>query len=445
MVHTRKAKIAYSTASIASTLTYQSFGAFIAYFYERVIGLSVDLFAMSWAIYGVWNAINDPLAGFISDRTRTRWGRRIPYVLFGSIPLAITFALIWAPPNLTDQFLIFIYAALMMCLFDTCYTFVLLAWTALFPEMYPSKEERGEVSVYRQIFSIVGLILAFLLPPIIGAAYGWWLMGLILGSISAASMFVSLAGSREDVEQLKKQKELPFREAFIRTLKNRPFLHFVFGNLTIQYTFGLATVVLPLYSEIVLHLDQAMVGLPLLIIILIAMVSVPAWNLFFKRTDARRTWIIASLVLGLSLLPFFFLNTFAEVVIAAIPAGIGLGGVMFIIDPLIGETIDYDEYITGQRREGAHFGMNALIMRFSVVLSALTLGWVQSTTGFISGTPIQPESAVFGLRLLVAVFPLLGVIGTIISIALYPLKKDEVERIRAWREARLSQKSQLST
>ena len=426
----RKSKIAYSVGSLSAALSYQAFAAYIAYFYERIVGLSVDYFSLAWAIYGVWNAINDPLAGFISDRTRTRWGRRIPYMVFGAVPLGIFFALVWSPPTGSAQFYIFVYATTMMCLFDGLYTFVILAWTSLFPEMYPSKEERGEVSGYRLIFSIVGLILAFLFPPIIGEKYGWWVMGIIMGGITALGVLISVAGSAENLERLKKQEELPLKEGIITTLKNKPFLHFVFANLSVQYSYTLAAAVLPLYAELVLGLSQAMVGLPLLVIILVAMFSVPLWNYLYKKTDGRRTLIFASVILGISLIPYLFINTFTEAIIIGIPTGVGLGGTLFISDPLISETIDYDEYLTGKRREGAYYGMNALIIRLAVVMSAVTLGVVQNSTGFVPGTPIQPPSAIYGIRLLVSVFPLIGVICAIIAIKGYSIRRAELEKLR---------------
>src|SRR5690606_36181084 len=106
-----------------------------------------------------WNAVNGPLAGALSDRTRTRWGRRIPYIALGSLPLALFFALVWLAPFRGDDPRLFAYFLGVIFLFDTLFTLVSLNLVALFPEMYPSLAERAEVSGYRQVFALVGLVL----------------------------------------------------------------------------------------------------------------------------------------------------------------------------------------------------------------------------------------------------------------------------------------------
>jgi GPH family glycoside/pentoside/hexuronide:cation symporter len=121
-------------------------------------------------IYGIWNAINDPLLGQISDRTRTKRGRRIPYVLWGSLPFALAFMLVWLPTKSWfggDSVKLFIYFIIAVFLYDGLYTLVILNWTAIFPEMYKTQEERTRVSALRQVLGVLGSIIGSVLPPLL--------------------------------------------------------------------------------------------------------------------------------------------------------------------------------------------------------------------------------------------------------------------------------------
>ncbi len=140
--------IAYSAGSLGTALSMQCFNTFAPLFYIDRLKLAPALFGVAMTIHAVWNALSDPLAGQISDRTRTRWGRRIPYILFLTLPTALCFVALWAPPfsaergQMTELFAYFLAVIL---LFDTLWTFVVLNWTTLFPEMCPDQKQRAGV------------------------------------------------------------------------------------------------------------------------------------------------------------------------------------------------------------------------------------------------------------------------------------------------------------
>ena len=138
-------KFAYSFGAVATALSYQAFSTYIIFFYVDVVKLPPYLAAIAMMIYAVWNAINDPLAGYISDHTRSKWGRRIPYIAFGAIPFGLVYFLLWTPPfwDFTQVTLLFFYFLVFICLFDGFYTFTVLNWASLFPEMFSGLKERA--------------------------------------------------------------------------------------------------------------------------------------------------------------------------------------------------------------------------------------------------------------------------------------------------------------
>ncbi|UCF61430.1 MAG: MFS transporter, partial [Anaerolineaceae bacterium] len=160
---TRFTKIAYGVGNMGQALFFNSVQTFLIFFYTDTVRLDPGLVGLAFAIsYGIWNAINDPLIGALSDRTRTRWGRRIPYIMFGTPFTFLFFVLIWSPPigghPLTNSSHVgtFIYFAVIIALFDLAYTAVSVTYTALFPEAFEDLKERTEVSIYRQVAALFG-------------------------------------------------------------------------------------------------------------------------------------------------------------------------------------------------------------------------------------------------------------------------------------------------
>lgn len=131
----------WSIGGFGSTVPYVIFSGFLTYFYIDIMKLPLLYYTIGMIVFSVWNAINDPLFGYYSDRTRSKWGRRVPWILFFTIPLGLVSWLIWIPP-FSEATLLFIYFLLIIILFDTFYTIVVLNWTALFPEMFQSIKER---------------------------------------------------------------------------------------------------------------------------------------------------------------------------------------------------------------------------------------------------------------------------------------------------------------
>lgn len=428
----RKEKVAYSLGSFASAVSYQSFTAFMLYFYVDVLKLPVLLASIGMGIYGLWNALNDPLAGHISDRTRTRWGRRIPYVALGSLPLAIAYAFVWTPPledGAANPLGLFIYFVLIINVFDTLYTFVILNWTALFPEMYPGLSERAEVSSYRQQLGVIGLIAGVAAPPIIYGSLGWGWLGLLIGAMTLATLYVSVLGSRERKEY-SLEKPLPFKDSFKATFSNKSFLLYVIPYLFVQFTFVILTAVAPFYTKYVLGFDETQTALFLLTAFLAALPSVLLWRVVTVRKGTKRAFAYCMGAFSLTLIAPLVAFDFPTGVIAALLIGLGLGGPLVIPDILLAEVIDEDELDTGRRREGTYFGMNAFFIRLAIVLEALAVGTVLDYSGYVPGLIPQPETAILGMRLLMSIIPILALIIAFMAFSRYPLFGEKLARVR---------------
>lgn len=424
-------KLAYSFGAVATALSYQAFSAWILFFYLDVKQLAPMLAGIGMIIYGIWNAINDPLAGYISDRTRTKWGRRIPYIAFGAIPFGIVYFLLWSPPfsAATQMFALFVYFILLINLFDTCYTFVILNWASLYPEMFPSLKERAEVNSFRQFFGVIGLILGIALTPLIYSSIGWSGMGILYGIVIAVALLISLLGSREKRE-FSLDKPLSVKDAIIHSLANKSFLTFVTSNLFIQYTFTMVLAMLPFFAKYLLGVGAKGTSMILITAFVFEIPMLFIWSRAAVKFGAKATYMTAIFCFGLVLIPLLTVkDVFGTAIITGF-LGASLGGVIVLSDVLISDVIDEDELKTGTRREGMYFGVNAFVTRFAIALEGASVWLIFNLTRYNAALSVQPESFLAGLRVLIALFPVLSIILALVIMKFYPLAGAKLENIR---------------
>ncbi len=422
--------IAYSFGAVATALSYQAFSAYILYFYVDTIKLSAWLASIGMLIWGVFNALNDPLVGFISDRTKSRWGRRIPYILFTALPFGLIYFLVWSPPfDVVNEIALFLYFLIFICLFDLCYTIVVLNWASLFPEMFPSLEERAQVNSYRQSFGMFGLIIGIALPPLIYTTLGWSAMGAIFGALIVSAYYISLWGAKEK-EAAKRIEPLGLKESFKHTFINGSFMAFVASNLLIQYAFTMVLAIMPFFAKYILRIEDIKITFIMLATFLSAIIMMFVWRILTIRLSAKRAYLIAILLFAISLLPFFVISNYYLCILAAIFVGATFSGIILISDVLISDIIDEDAVNTKTRREGMYFGTNAFICRFAIALEAASIGFIFISTEYNPVIFSQTKEFLLGLRWLISGLPALALALAFIIMRFYPLDEVKVKWIR---------------
>ncbi len=424
--------ILYSSGSLATAVSYQAFATYIQFLYIDTFGLRAAWVGVVWSIYGLWNAVNDPLAGYLSDRTHTRWGRRIPWIAGLFIPLSITFYFLWVPPGPMLEVpgvSLLLYFLFFVLLFDLLWTLVVMNWTALFPEMVPDEKTRAGVSAYRQVFSLVGLLIGVALPPII-AGEDWSNasgVALLVAVVTAVFFGLSLLGSRERRE-FQADEPLGFKDAIRATMTNRNFLFFLAMNLMVQFVFLALTSTVPFYAKYALLIQSDVIlggitldvglqnSLLLGVAFIVALPAMSLWTAVARRQGSWRALRICCLTSAASLLLYFFPSSFLSGVAVTAVFGLSLAGLLMLTDLLIADMVDADELKTGTRREGLYFGMNGFIIRFAFTIQGVITAVVLTWTGYVTPTeaviyPVQPDSAVWGMRLMLAGFPALAMIA----------------------------------
>src|SRR5512134_692250 len=247
--------ITYSFGNFANTIAYQVFGNRIQFYYVDVLGLDSRIAGILWSIYGLWNAINDPLMGQISDRTRSKFGRRVPYVAIGAIPLGLSFFFLWTPPG-QNPWLLAAYFLIILFIFDTLYSLTFIAYVSLFPEIAPTRRDRIDLSATREILATVALLLSFILAPILPEEVGFFTMGAIMGTLIAAGYLVAMIGVKERPIDETREQSFGIAHALKIVLANKSFRWFLGANISKEYIWLLLGGMLPFWRKYALGIQD---------------------------------------------------------------------------------------------------------------------------------------------------------------------------------------------
>jgi GPH family glycoside/pentoside/hexuronide:cation symporter len=426
----------YGSGDLGFSLTSTIVGVYFAIYLTDVVGVSPGIAAIAFFIGRTWDYINDPLFGYISDRTRTRWGRRRPYLLFGPIPFAIVFTLLWWKPPIQGDVALVVYYSIMFVLYDTAVTMIYMPYTALTPELTSDYDERTSLMSVRAFFSIVGSLLAFTIPlMIVGSmspenAPNVLLMGFSFAIISAIPLYVVFFGTRERPEFMNQKKPGLF-EALRASLQNRPFIFsagiYLFTWLTVDF---LQFILLYFIKYVVER--EAINWAIMLTIFGIAIIALPLWTWISRRYDKRLAYIAGMIFFAVVLLILINVTPATPlylILILCVLAGIGVSAAHVIPWAIIPDAVEYGELKTGKRYEGMFYSLISLAQKvassIAIPLGLLVLG----STGYIPNSATQPPRAILGIRIVTGPIPAAMICIGILFAVLYPLGREGYSKI----------------
>jgi GPH family glycoside/pentoside/hexuronide:cation symporter len=427
--------ISYSMGNFANTIAYQVFGNRIQFYYVDILGLNAATAGVLWTIYGLWNAINDPLMGQLSDRTRSKFGRRVPYVAFGAIPLGLSFFFLWTPIQ-KPAWVLAAYFLMILFIFDTLYSLTIIAYNALFPEVAPTVRDRVDLSATREILATVALLLSYILAPILAEEVGYIMMGAIMGGLVGIGYLIAMIGVKEKPID-DKEVQLGLRESLRVVLSSIPFRWFLGANIAKEYIWLALGAMLPFWRKYALGIqapvnvfgtelsagdsEAVLLGLA----ILLAIPCLLIWRPIVMSLGYRRTWIIAALVFVPGLAIMMFASDFYTGLTGTLLVAPGLAGSMIMPFPVISEVIDDDaKKEHGYRREGIFFGMNGGITKLAFSAQGVLFASVMSAAGYIAGEAVQSASSVNGIRFMIGGTPIIAALITAFCMWRYPLGRE---------------------
>ena len=429
----RRIKLLFSTGDLSTSIPLAILMFFQLFFLTDVAGLRPDLAGLAVGVPRIWDAINDPLFGLLSDRIRAPMGRRRVLLLFGSVPLGLSFMFMWLVPDL-GQIGLALYYAIIFILFDTAFTVVHVGYNALTPEITKDYDERSSLNGYRMVFSITGTLGAIILATVLG----WYiqdpqtlfaLLGVVLGILSMIPPLIVFRITTE-----KPPEELPnppsLKQALMQTLGNRPF-RMVMGLYLLSWTTAsVLAAILVYYANYFLKVpDQA--NYFVLIAETSAILFIPFWVWVSKRLDKRRAFIWGTLSWIVVLLAIFSLNS-EQLILAYILAalsGSGIATAYVIPWSMVPDVVEYDQLRTGQRSEGSYYAFASFFQKLATGAALWGMGTALAMTGYITpvtsgNLPSQPEEAIHAIRFFIGPIPALLLIFAMLFALRYPISRE---------------------
>ena len=401
------------------------------FFLTDVVKLDPVLAGLSILLGKVWDAVNDPLVGALSDRTRTRWGRRRPYLLFGALPFGITFALLWIIPPIRNQTLLCLYFALMYMLYDTAFTFVGCPYDALTPELTQDHDERTSLVTFRMFVSIVGgLVTAILLSEVIFPNFpgderaAFKTVGIVFGAAFVLPLWITFLGTRERHEFQTEQALHP-REGLRYVLRNKEWRYALAMGLLSWMPVDLASALFPYFLIYWIGMSEGDASMVLGVILLSAALLLPVVLWLSRRFEKKTAFIIATaswaiIMLGILLVPQGAVTL--TYVIAAL-TGFGVSSAHLLPKAMTPDVLEVDELMSGKRQEGIYSGFSVFVRKLSIGLVLAMVGPVLAWSGYVEGAEMQSPRTLTAIRLLMSLLPAFLLAAACVVAWFYPLTR----------------------
>lgn len=388
----------------------------------------------------LWDAVTDPLAGYFSDRTNLKSGRRRPWMLASIVPICLTFYMMWNPPADFDRTGTLIWMGVSVVLFYTAMTAFSVPHTSLGAELSDNYHERTKIFGLRHMIWNTGSLLALIAMHllIVGenvrelAHY----ISILVGMVTAALICWMFFKIKERPEFRNRGEKNPF-VAFGDVFKNkyaRILLAVFFVESIGGATIGILT---PYVAEYIVGRPEKTV-VYILLYMIPSVFSVPLWLPLSRRVGKKNMWIFSMIVTGLGFGSMFFLKEGSDTLISvlAVICGLGAGSGAVVAPSIQADVIDYDEYRSGKRKEGAYFATWNFAFKSATGLTLMVTGFALSFSGFVPNVE-QTEEAKFALLVLYALFPLTCYLCAALIFTRFGLDENEYRNIRSALDARV--------
>ena len=341
----------YSIGMFGTSIPINMLKTYAAIYYVDRLGLTTLQLASILFIYTFIDAIDNPVYGFFSDRTRSRWGRRRPWLVIGTPLLILCFIAFYSTPDFVSGKSLYAYAMLFYILTGTLDSVINANYGALFPELFRTDSSRAATNALRQAFQLVAMIISIALTPIITSKLGYSLTAIVYGILGGiVILYMSLTSQERKIEENDEKPRLwnSLKELFL----NRKFWIAGFANAFYSAAMSLVLASMPFFVKYTLHLGSGQSTILFASVLLIAIGCVAIWAWLVRKFSLIPTWRAALIALAIAFVPLYFANSLATAIVGSILVGFGFAGVITTMDLIGAKVMDEDTQKYNVRREG---------------------------------------------------------------------------------------------
>ena len=434
-------KVRYGLADLGIALITSAMQFFLLFYYTDVAGINPALAGVALMVGKLtWDAINDPLFGYLSDRTRSRFGRRRIWMLIGAVPLGLAAWIMFSLPHGLTGAPAFLAVLGSFWLLDTFHTMTSTPYYALTPELTRDYSERGSLTSIRMVFSVVGYILGAALTTMLAGIFhgaglalpqAWSATGAVFGAVAILTTLITTLSVRERPELAGEPSRLPAFKAMRTCFKNRPFVILMIAMFLSSFSFTVLTALVPYFIQYQLGMGDQVSFVLLVMLLTIGIFLIPA-KMVSDRINKGPAYALGLFIASVAIITTFFFPTGPTPLIYVVAAVAGLGFSSQWVFPwsMLPDVIEYDEKMTGERREGVYYGLWAFLSKFTSALGVAVSGWALQLFGYVPNVE-QTARALFGIRLFYSVVPAVVILISLPFLIWYPItRKSHGELVR---------------
>jgi glycoside/pentoside/hexuronide:cation symporter, GPH family len=393
----------YAIGMFGTSIPINMLKTFAAIYYVDSLGLTTLQFARILFWYAFVDAADNLVYGFLSDRTRTRWGRRRPWLFISAPLLAVGLGLFYGTPAGLAGTPLFVWAMLFYIFTGTIDSLVNANYGALFPELFPTSEARATTNALRQAFQLVAMIISIALTPMVTKALGYRLTSIVYGILGAAVILYMAVTSREVPVRAEEQKPRLW-DSVKSLLTNGKFWIAGFTNAFYSAAMSLVLASMTFYVKYTLHLGSGQTTILFASVLVIAIGCVGVWAALVRRFSLMPVWRVALAALLVAFLPLYLAGSLVTAIIASVFVGFGFAGVITTMDLIGARIMDEDKAKHDVRREGIISNALGFMNRLNGLFTSAAFALVYRIFAFKSGDdpgPAPDQAA----RFLLTVFP----------------------------------------
>jgi GPH family glycoside/pentoside/hexuronide:cation symporter len=393
----------YAIGMFGTSIPINMLKTYAAIYYIDSLGMTTPQFALMLFIYAFIDAIDNPVYGFLSDRTRTRWGRRRPWLVIGTPLLILGFIAFYNIPAFLAGNSLVAYCMLFYIFTGTLDSVINANYGALFPELFKTDASRASTNALRQAFQLVAMIISIAMTPIVTSAIGYGLTSILYGILGGV-VILYMSFTSQEVPVTEEDIKPKLWESLKDLLLNKKFWISGLANAFYSAAMSLVMAALPFFVKYTLKIPSGQSTILFASVLIIAIGCVSVWAWLVRKYRLIPVWRVALASLAVAFIPLYFANSLVTAIVGSVLVGFGFAGVITTMDLIAAKVMDEDTQKHKQRREGLISNALGFMNRLNGLFTAAAFSLVFVFYGFESGANpgTQPQNAA---RFLLTMFP----------------------------------------